>query len=483
MFALLAVPLVVAVVVLAQKRWLPLLDLAQTELRVRDVSSSHPPLIGLGGRIGPFGQEGGHPGPVSFWALWPGYQLFGASAWALEAATAVVHLAALGVALWLAHRRGGVALVVGVGAALAVLAHGYGASMLTQAWNPFLPVLWWIVFLLAVWSVLCDDLPALPVAVVAGTFCAQTHISYAALVGGLTLLAAGAVVVSARRRWDDAATRATVRRWGLIALGVGVLLWLPPLIDQLVHDRGNLTVIWDHFSDPPEPAIGPGAGIELLLRHLDPGQLLSGGFSTEWPEPARSGSIVPGIALLVVWGATAVAAWRARLGAVTRLHVVLGVAAVLGAVSTSRIFGQQWNYLVLWAWGVAALMLLAAVWTLVALWARSRSPESAAEASKFGVLGLGALALLFAVLFTIDAATVELPARRLSAALGEVVPETVAALRDAPGNGDGRYMVTIFPDPLAIGAQAYGLIDELDRQGFDVYAPDGFAAGATSLPR
>ncbi len=47
LLALLALPLIVALAVLAQKRWYPILDLAMTELRVRDVGTSHPPLIGL----------------------------------------------------------------------------------------------------------------------------------------------------------------------------------------------------------------------------------------------------------------------------------------------------------------------------------------------------------------------------------------------------------------------------------------------------
>ena len=50
--ALLALPLVVALVALRHPHWYPLLDMAQTEIRVRDVTSAHPPLIGLAGRIG-----------------------------------------------------------------------------------------------------------------------------------------------------------------------------------------------------------------------------------------------------------------------------------------------------------------------------------------------------------------------------------------------------------------------------------------------
>ena len=56
--AVLTIPLVVALVVLHSPRWFPTLDMAETEIRIRDVWSSNPPLIGLAGRIGPFGANG-----------------------------------------------------------------------------------------------------------------------------------------------------------------------------------------------------------------------------------------------------------------------------------------------------------------------------------------------------------------------------------------------------------------------------------------
>src|SRR3954471_3344388 len=97
---ILAVPFIMTLAVLHTPRWYPLLDLAQTEMRVRDVFSVHTPLIGLPGRIGPPGHQGSHPGPLSFYALWPFYRLFGARAWALQAASASLHLVAAVVALW-----------------------------------------------------------------------------------------------------------------------------------------------------------------------------------------------------------------------------------------------------------------------------------------------------------------------------------------------------------------------------------------------
>ena len=119
------------------------------------------------------------------------------------AATVALDAAALALCLWMGYRRGGLALALGLTAMLAVLTRAYGAYLLTLPWNPYMPVLWWIVFLLAAWSVLDDDLAMLPVGVVAGTMCMQTHISYLGLVGGLSLFVVVMLAISAYRRRTD----------------------------------------------------------------------------------------------------------------------------------------------------------------------------------------------------------------------------------------------------------------------------------------
>ena len=109
-WAALAVPFVIAAVVLHGRHWNPVLDMAMTELRVRDVGTRHTPLIGLPGRIGVFPDQGSHPGPLSFYLLAPTYRLAGSSAWGLLAGMIVLNLVAVGLALWLARRRGGAPL-------------------------------------------------------------------------------------------------------------------------------------------------------------------------------------------------------------------------------------------------------------------------------------------------------------------------------------------------------------------------------------
>ena len=87
-------PLFLALADLGTATWYPVLDLAMTEFRVRDVFGAHTPLIGLPGRIGEFPNQGSHPGPLSFYLLAPLYRLLGSTSWALEAATVAIHITA-----------------------------------------------------------------------------------------------------------------------------------------------------------------------------------------------------------------------------------------------------------------------------------------------------------------------------------------------------------------------------------------------------
>ena len=184
--AVVVVPLVVALAALRTPRWYPLLDFAWTEMRVRDVGTAHTPLVGLFGRLSSNGNPGSHLGPISFWSLAPVHRLLGGSAWGLMVGVVVLNATAVGLTIWAALRRGGAVVALGFAAGLAALTHLYGTHVLTEPWNPYMPVMWWVLTLVGLWAVLCDDLPMLPVTVVAASFALQTHISYAVLVAGLT---------------------------------------------------------------------------------------------------------------------------------------------------------------------------------------------------------------------------------------------------------------------------------------------------------
>ena len=297
-----ALPLIVAAIVLAQRRWFPVLDLAMTEFRIRDVGGRYTPLIGLPGRIGTFPDQGSHPGPLSFWLVAPGYRLFGSSAWAMEAGTVMVQMAWIGVALWIGHRRAGTAGVVVVAAVLAVLLRGYGLTVLVQPWNPYLPLFAWVVILLATWSVLCGDHMMLIPLVVGASFAAQTHIPYLTMAGALGLFAIGVVVVRCWRSDDRRSFRTPLAWTG----GLFVVLWLGPLADQIRRDPGNVRRLLEHFTSPDEVAIGFRQAGNVMFRHLDVldgyARLLTGTqrFLQVGYEP--TGRIWPGVLMFVDLG-------------------------------------------------------------------------------------------------------------------------------------------------------------------------------------
>jgi hypothetical protein len=478
---LIGIPLGIALVALAGGHWNPVLDLAMTELRVRDVAGSHTPLIGLPGRIGVFPDQGSHPGPLSFYLLTPTYRGLGSSAWALLAATVVLDMVAIGAALWLAHRRGGTRLMLATGALAVMLLRGYGLGVVTQPWNPYLPLLFWLVVLLATWSVLAGDRAMIVVVAAAGSLCAQTHLPYVGLTLGMGALCVGSLALDWRRH---PMLRNEVQRWLGVAVVVGLVLWVPVLIDQFTNTPGNLSMLRDYFRSPPEPPVGPAEGVRLMLRHLDVTRLVPGLFQSDGSITRAAfrldGTVLPGLALLLAWLSAAVWSWRRRHFLLGRLNIVLGWSLVLGTVSMGRIFGKVWYYLTLWAWMSALLMVVSVVWTLSAL-ALERSHDVRAAprmviAVVLTVIGVGQYVALY-----VDAAGTPVPEQHLSDTLGQLVGPTAAALSaglgDAAGD-DGTYLVT-WNDARYFGSQGYGLVSELEREGFHVGVLDTWRVPVT----
>jgi hypothetical protein len=466
--AVLAVPLLIGLAALRSPRWYPLTDMAQIEMRIRDVGLSHPPPLGLAGRI--FGKDtaGAHPGPLSFYALAPFYRLLGSSAWAMQASAVTLEILALAGTVWAAQRRWrtwGAPLVAG---GLALLMSLYGLEVMLYPWNPHLPVLFWVLFLVSVWGVLCDDLALLPVATVAGSLCAQTHLPYLGLVGGFGLAVAGVLAARFWRCRDDPRERRRLVWWTGLSGALGCLVWLPVVVEQItIGDRpGNLGIIVDSFRHPISPYVGPGDGVRLWLERLDPASLVQG--TNSW-----GGSRWWGLMALVLWAGSAILALRMRDHTLVRLHAVVGLALGLGLIAASRIIGPPWPYLMLWSWGTATLALVAIVATAATVTTRLAGVSERGERrwrSRLLATALGLLVLVPTVRLARQAPDIEFDAQ-LSRQVAQLVPQVTDAIDDGtvPGGSSGTHLVTWY-DPVNLGATGYGLMLELERQGYDVRA-------------
>lgn len=474
------VPLVVALVAIGSPRWFPIADLAQSELRVRDVGTADTPLIGLAGRIGEATDPGSHPGPLSFWLLAPLYRLLGATSAALASSTVVLHAVAMAASLWLAARRGGTPLVAAVGAASALLVHAYGPAVYFEPWNPYLPVSWWVLFLLAVWSVVDDDLVGLPVAVVAGSFCAQTHLPYVGLVGGSAVAlgaAVSATVVVAVRRSERGRIRRYGRWVGASAL-LGLVLWTPTLVDE-VGRSGNLTKIRTSLAEPGETVTGFVRGTQEVLRGIDPVALLRSGVADE--PASQIGWSVGALGLLVLWLGAVALTVRVRNLPLLRLHAVLAVALVLAVVSAARVHGLLWYYLFLWTKGLAVLLLIALAWSALAVLGHRIGPTAGRRLPAVALVAAATVALAASLVASVDNRGAEPSSADLGLTLNRAAGATIDELAagSVPGGGtDGRYVVR-WTDPVTIGSQGVGLLLELERAGFTVGVDRPYGVGAT----
>jgi hypothetical protein len=454
-FAVGVVPLGVSVIALRSPSWYPSLDWALIELRVRDVGWSDPPLLGSPGRFQAFGQLGAHPGPLFFYLLAPMYRLFGSSPTSLMISTSALGVGAIASALWIAHRRGGTTMVLSVGAAMALLVHALGGARLAVPWNPWLTVPWWFVFLLAAWSVLCDDLPMLPVAVFAGSICAQTHVSYLGMIVVVGALLGGWVAVGLRRRRID---RAGAIRWLASSVGMLLVLSIPVLVQQLTGDPANLAVLRASVVSPVEPTVGLGSAIDASASLLDPFSLVRG-------TDRLDGALSPGLLLLWAWLVAAALSVRLAHRHLLRLHVIVGVVVVLGYVSTSRVAGKLFPYLVLWWWGTATLVLLATSLSFAMLAVARGAP------ARHRQIALGVVAALITgatVTTVVDVASAAPPFPGVSYAMDRMSSDLEHEL-------DRSVSYTVAAeDPFAALAGTFALLLQLERAGFDVSLPPTF---------
>ncbi len=378
--------------------------------------------------------------------------------------------------------RVGLALAV-VGA---ILLRSFGARALTQPWNPYMPLVPFLLFVVLCWATLCGRIVALPLAVAVGSYCVQCHVGYApAVAAGIGVAVLGVAFDQIRARRAGAADHADIedhnaagdnieggdgpavvsgRRLGLtllVAVVVGVVLWIPPLIDQRVHDPGNLRILVQTFRAQTGHLIGLREGGHILLTQLDP--------AGNWLLGTRriQGSILGGVLLLLAWGASVVIARRERNRPLLRLHVVLGIQVLCALYWAMRLDSTRYLYLVEWFWVLTGLMVLSVGWGALLL-ARRFRPQWQAD-RRWPTLA-GVALVISTVAFASTAAGVTPPDLRYSRTVQAIAGPTEARLRH-----DRTYFVT-WVDPDALGGNGFGLFLQLDRAGFDVHAGTFFSA-------
>ena len=396
--------------------WHPMGDYRNLQFRVADVGGAHTPLVGPWSRF-----DWNHPGPWMFWLLAGPYRIVGDTGILLGAA--VVNLGAVVAAVAVstgAGRRW--TLVVALGAAL--LCGGIGLGGLVDPWNPYLVVLPTFAMGVGAWRAVAGSRAGALLAVVAGSFAAATHFGSLPLAASMIGLVALALGWRARRGPDRARDVRTLL-WCAV---VGLVMWLPPLIEQLTSSPGNLRLLVSFVLDGGRDGVnGPGSGLRIMSRAL--------GGSFDWitgRSPTLANDLlatpwaVP-VGLLALVGA-AVVAVRGGDRTGQALCAVAGVASIVELAAMSRISGPLFPALVRTTWSVAALVWMAVLGVVAGAVAARRGAERRVGL----VLTVGvALALAAVLVRGVDTEPLGPPAD-WAAADAAITPAVVAAIAAAP---------------------------------------------------
>jgi hypothetical protein len=453
-----ALVIVVSVGTVVGRPWVLTGDFSFTEFLVRAIPT-HPPLIGVTGRIV---DAGSHPGPSMAYLLWPGYRLFGSNAFALAVSAAVLHIAAIVGVVVLARRLGGPNVAAAIGGSLSVLVVSLAPRFFLEPWNVWIPVFAFALFLVLVWGLVLERLELLPWAVAIGSHCMQSHVSYAVMVGGLL----GLVTVWLGWCWwrTDRLDGRRPLRWLTVSVVTLVVVWLPPVIDQLRPGEGNLRKLYREFSNPAEPFIGVRAALKAMVGRFN---LLGPWLHAPATDPRSSPNLLGFllfVALIVVgvW-----CAWRRRGRVELALFLVLGTVTLLGAVSTMRIYGPFFEYVIRFMLPLVALWVGAALWSVIVT-LQARVPSVRGRSTWI----VAPLALVVTSVGVVKAAGAEVPYARdvaITAALSRSTRATLDSSR--------RYQINEM-DPVSIGSVGFGLALDLEHHDWHSGVGPWGAAGA-----
>jgi hypothetical protein len=330
-----------------------------------------------------------HPGPAYFYLVSLAYRVFGSNARSLFMGATLLNaaaaLACVGVvrrrttparALWAALW---ICLLAAVLAAAGQSATTYSESVLgalVSPWNPMVVLFPLVLLVLLCAGAVDRSAASLVGALVVASYVIQTDISTGPLVVTLVGCAVVAWVVTEvldHRHRPPLGSQAPVaasapRRvngpWRLVlvvgGLVVLVLMWVPPVIQQITGHPGNMTLIARFFTSahPGQSLSGTLWSVVAAAAVLvvGPSEIMT---SILGGTPAHAG-LAAAVSVATVVLAVAVAVWGTRQR--SRFAAGLGALTLIGCVAavlaTSHVVGFIFGYLVIW---VVALPVAAVI--------------------------------------------------------------------------------------------------------------------------
>jgi hypothetical protein len=452
-------PVIVTVITRTGRSYLPARDIGTIDLRVRDVWSTNVPLVGPYSRY-----LWSHPGPLLFYFLAIPSGIFGQAAWATLVGGALLQGIAIAWLAKLAWQRGGLPLVALALAGVGLIYATTGPWIMLEPWNPHIVLPFFALFVFQSWLLATGEARFLPGATFVGSFLVQTHVGYAPLVGAAVVVVAVYVVLDLRRA---VTAWAQWRRPLQIALVLALIVWLPPLLDVMLHWPGNLDAVARYFitGRNAEPAIGFTSGIKLMaaeFRWLP--EWLGGSSDVNVDGGGATTSVlrllVPAALLILAL----VVAVRCRATAVIRFGVLTLVLFVVGTLALGRVTGIPYPYLYYWRPVLAVMVALAVVAAVgVGLQRNHRR----------WVRPAGVIAAAMVVAATSGALAIDVGDHATAVSPFEPITKTI--VRQLESHGIPKSGVILRLDTSSPIQLHRGIFDQLDRDGKPVRVDEDIA--------
>lgn len=201
--------------------------------------------------LGPFSRfEWNHPGPAYFYMLSLFYQLYGHSFLSLNLGAFLINIIAILVIALIGYGIGGSFLFYCTAPLLAIYTlYLWGFTALLSPWNPFVTILPFGMFLFLSAALSVGRIKALPAGIAAASFVVQTHISYLPSVLAVFIVSLLLYGFPQLREKIGLKGGKAIRPlfWFVVSFLVLTVMWLPPIIEELNNDPGNLTKIYRFF--------------------------------------------------------------------------------------------------------------------------------------------------------------------------------------------------------------------------------------------
>lgn len=343
---LLCLPLVYFTVMVLTHGWIPQGDEALVAVRVHDVWSSHPPLVGMrttSSATNP-GVYAHHPGPIEFYLLAIPYAITGFAAWSLIVGDLIVAAFFVATAVWSGYQASGLN-GAWIAAALVILVERSFGPVLVQPLNTWPAVLALVTSLMLAWRLVLGQYKAMPWYVGCASYAAQAHvIDFSALAVLSTAISGLGLLRWWDRRgvvWplagDGEPTAPWWRRPGWTSILIGLIVWLPPIVEIFVGHPNNLIELTRTvLGSDGTKMLGVGTSMWYLVSLMLPtGQdFTNSGAVLHNPVVSTLEAIaVGGVLVYAVW------AGRATFRGGRSRHRRIGAAAVVAVVG---LFALVW---------------------------------------------------------------------------------------------------------------------------------------------